>query len=79
MEYFTDDDFEIMFKSLDFFKTGEISQKYLFLALDLISCDYQPSNIIEKHKLQENEMLNMKRFVRIIRKEYKTMSTLGGE
>jgi hypothetical protein len=76
MEYFDDDDFELMFKTFDFFKKEEVPLTYLFYALDLIGYKYEKPVILLRYKLKEDEKLPKKVFLKIMKREYNKMISL---
>ena len=76
MEYFEDEDFELMFKTFDFFKKDEVPRNYLFYALDLIGCKYDKAVLQQKYKLAEEEKIQKKNFIKILRREYTKMASL---
>lgn len=76
MEYFEDEDFELMFRTFDFFKKDEIPLSYLFHGLNVINYEHDRDAIITKYKLSESENLGKKAFLKIMKREYNKMITL---
>lgn len=77
LEFFEEEDFELMYDSLNVFKEEEISKNYIYKGLEMIGAkNYDRETIVTKFKLDEVETVNKKIFVKIMKREYSKMVTI---
>ena len=76
IEYFEEDDFELIFNTLNLFHEEAIPIQYLFKGLQMIGCKYDESHIITKYKLTETRVVTKKQFIKAMKREYGKMITI---
>lgn len=76
IEYFEEDDFELIFNTLNILREEELPVSYIFKALDMIGCCYEKDTVVAKHKLGELETIGKKQFVKVMKREYSKMVTI---
>lgn len=77
LEFFEEEEFELIFDSLNIFKQDEIPKEYVFKGLEIIGAkNYDRQNITTKFKLDELEGVNKKLFAKILKREYSKMATI---
>ena len=77
LEFFEEEDFELMFDTLNIFKEEELPKNYIYKGLEMIGAkNYDKETIVTKFKLDEMETINKKLFVKILKREYSKMVTI---
>lgn len=76
VEFYDDNDFEVVFQAFDIFNKDEISLEKLWgiFAVFRIPCD--PQLMITRHKLTPGQPINKKTFLKVIKREYSKMVSL---
>ena len=76
VEFYDDNDFEVIFQAFDLFNRDEITLDKLFSIFSVLRIPYDKNTIINKHKLTPGQMVNKKTFLKIIKREYSKMVAL---
>merc|ERR1712032_122984 len=69
-EYFNEEDFSLIFSTLNILNEETIPREYVFRALDIIDCKYDRETIFTRYKLEEEKTLTKKAFLKVLKREY---------